>query len=129
MKTRIESAVRIMVRSFGEAVCAAAVTLVASSAPGQNMFEVDYGSGNIYEFTPGEARSTFASGLYEPTGLAIDSAGDLFVGDGGTLIYKFTPGGGRSPFASGLSQPTGLAFNRNFTDPKRFSSFFASQVA
>ena len=32
------------------------------AAPG-DLFESDTGSGNIYEFTPGGTRSTFASGL------------------------------------------------------------------
>ena len=72
----------------------------------------DIESQSIYEFTPGGAQSTFASGLYHPFGLAFDSAGDLFESDGGSgNIYEFTPGGVRSTCASGLSQPDGLAFN------------------
>ena len=59
-----------------------------------------------------EVRSTFASGLNEPSGLAFNSAGDLFETDlGSGNIYEFTPGGTRSTFASGLSNPNGLAFN------------------
>jgi hypothetical protein len=50
-------------------------SLLALSVPGiitaQNVFVADYNSGNIYEFTSGGARSTFASGLNGParTGL------------------------------------------------------------
>src|SRR5207244_12075637 len=57
----------------------------------------------IYKFTPGGVRSTFASPfLCIGPGLAIDSAGNLFVPDWCTgAIYKFTPGGARSAFASG----------------------------
>src|SRR6266446_4620523 len=57
----------------------------------------------IYKFTPGGVRSTFASPfLCIGPGLAIDSAGTLFVPDCCTgAIYKFTPGGVRSTFASG----------------------------
>jgi sugar lactone lactonase YvrE len=70
------------------------------------------GSGNIYEFTPGGTRSTFASGLDQPFGVAFDSAGNLFEADQFSgNIYKFTPGGTRSTFASGLSSPAGLAFD------------------
>src|SRR5208282_1097228 len=94
-----------------------AFLLIASSAPAQNLFEADWSSGNIYEFTPGGVRSTFASGLIHPEGLAFDSAGDLFASDFGSgsggigSIYEFTPGGVRSTFASGLAGPeTGLAF-------------------
>ena len=76
-----------------------------------DLYESDYGSGNIYEFTPDGTRSTFASGLNSPAGLAFNSAGNLFEGDiGSGNIYEFTPGGTRSTFASGLN-PYGLAFN------------------
>ncbi len=56
-------------------------------------------------------RSTFASGLVYPTGLAFDSAGNLFMTDNNLdSIYEFTPGGAQSLFASGLSGPSYLAF-------------------
>src|SRR5208282_429097 len=75
------------------------------------LFEADGGSGTIYEFTPGGARSTFASGLSSPYGLVFNSAGDLFEADSGSgNIYEFTPGGARSTFASGLANPIALAF-------------------
>jgi hypothetical protein len=75
-----------------------------------DLFESDLYSGNIYEFTPGGVRSTFASAV-SPDGLAFNSAGDLFEADwdSGT-INEFTPGGVRSTFASGLDYPVGLAF-------------------
>ena len=68
------------------------------------------GSGKIYKLTPNGVRTTFASGLDDPTALAFDSAGNLFVANlsfnlSGT-IYKFTPAGGRTTFASGL-EPSG----------------------
>jgi len=80
------------------------------ASPG-DLFESDFGSGNIFEFTAGGTRSTFASGLNGPLGLAFDSAGNLFEADFGSgNIYEFTPGGTRSTFASGLNAPTFLAF-------------------
>ena len=39
------------------------------AAPG-DLYVSDQGSGNIYKFTPGGTRSTFASGLSDPTFLA-----------------------------------------------------------
>ena len=39
--------------------------------------------GNIYKFTPGGTRSTFASGLTDPIGLGFDGAGNLFEADWG----------------------------------------------
>jgi sugar lactone lactonase YvrE len=73
-----------------------------------DLFEADPGSGNIYEYTPGGVRSTFAS-LANPNGLAFNSAGDLFAA-AGSDIYEYTPEGRRSTFASGLDGPVGLAF-------------------
>src|SRR5258708_7177178 len=60
------------------------------AAPG-DLYESDSLSGNIYEFTPGGTRSTFASGLNQPRGLAFNSAGNLFEADyGSSNIYEFT---------------------------------------
>ena len=80
---------------------------------GQILFEADFGSGNIYEFTPGGMQTTFASGLNKPAGLVFNSAGILFEADagGGGNIYEFTSGGTQSTFASGLGILMGAAFN------------------
>src|SRR5207248_679958 len=78
------------------------------------------GSGKIYKFTPDEVRTTFASGLDDPSAVASDGAGNLFVANVSTLkkdavlsgaIYKFTPAGARTTFASGLTNPEALAFD------------------
>src|SRR5882762_192193 len=88
------------------------ILLMALSASAQNLYVADKVSGNIYEFTPGGVRSTFASGLNFPFGLAFDRSGNLFVTSlNGGSITEFTPGGARSTFASGLNEPCGLAFN------------------
>ena len=71
------------------------------------------GSGKIYKLTPNGLRTTFASGLDLPTGLAFDSAGNLFVANVNNrfngAIYKFTPAGGRTTFASGFEHPLAVA--------------------
>jgi hypothetical protein len=73
---------------------------------------VDDLSGNIYEYSVGGIRSTFASGLSNPVGLAIDSAGDVFEADyGSSSINEFAPGGVKTTFATGLPLPFSLAFN------------------
>jgi glucose/arabinose dehydrogenase len=105
MKTKFKSYFHAASYSFG----VGAVILTASSVQGQNLF-VD-SSGNIYEFTLGGVKSTFASGLVNPYGLAFNSAGDLFQTGGNGNIYKFTPGGAQSTFASGLIGSYALAFN------------------
>ena len=77
-----------------------------------NLFAADVRSGNINEFTPAGVRSTFASGLGGPCGLAFDSHGNLFEADGNSgNIYEFAPSGAKSTFASGLSFPIALAFD------------------
>jgi hypothetical protein len=66
------------------------------ASPG-DLYESD-GSDNIYEFTPGGTRSTFASGLNQPFGLAFDSTGNLFEADQFSgNIYEFTPGAPGAP--------------------------------
>ena len=84
-----------------------------------NLFETDFGSGNVYEITgnlvswpPSGTQSTFATGLCYPFGLAFDGSGNLFESDAGSgTIYKFTWSGSQSTFATGLNFPTGLAFD------------------
>ena len=74
----------------------------------------------IDEITPGGARSIFAAGfdINLPTGVVVDSAGNVFLTDSGAgKIYKFTPDGVRSTFATGLNQPTFMAFAPNTATP------------
>ena len=92
---------------------------VGSWGPGAN------DSAKIYKFTPGGVRTTFASGFFDPFALAFDSAGNLFVAEGGgsvydwpfleAAVYKFTPSGVRSTVASQNDQlpvlPNGLAID------------------
>src|SRR5215469_2037258 len=96
-KTRFDSAFRPASHLIQSVVWLGVLVLICSSAAAQNLFvSSDAYGGNIYEFTPNGARSTFASGL---TGqLAIDKTGNLFVT--ADHIYKFTPRGARSTFAS-----------------------------
>src|SRR5205823_553105 len=115
-KTTFKSALDEACYLFGRAICLGALSLVCSSAPAQNLFvSSDAAGGNIYELTPNGLRSTFASGLDLPTGLAFDSAGNLFVANVSKFIngaiYKFTPAGGRTTFASGLTNPEAVAFD------------------
>jgi hypothetical protein len=59
-----------------------------------NLFEAEANSGNIYEFTPGGAQSTFASGLNRPVGLAFQpvpepsALGLLAVGATALLVRR-----------------------------------------
>src|ERR1039458_3262798 len=106
MKTKFKSIIRAAYHLFG-----GTVLLLAASTQAQNLFVADFSSGNIYEYTPGGAKSTFASGLSSPEGLAFNRAGDLFVSEGYTSIIKITPSGAQSTFASFLSYPGELAFN------------------
>ena len=87
---------------------------MAMSSSG-NLFQTDYRSGNVYEYSPAEVQSTFASGFSNPLSIAIDGAGDVFVGagwgDGNGYITEIAPGGKQTLFASGLNFPHGLACN------------------
>jgi DNA-binding beta-propeller fold protein YncE len=78
----------------------------------QNLFVGDLASESIIEYSGG-TQTTFATGLSEPSGLAFDSAGDLFEGDQSSgNIYEWVGAGStRTTFASGLNQPGPMAFN------------------
>jgi glucose/arabinose dehydrogenase len=59
-------------------------------------------------------KSTFATGLTTPRGLAFDSSGNLFVAEANAIpdgdILKFPPGGVPKVFASGFGRPEFLTF-------------------
>ena len=77
-----------------------------------NLFVGEQGSASILKFTPSAAKSTFASGLNDPAGLAFDSSGNLFVAENvGGSVFKFTPNGTKSTFLSGLNGPSAVAFD------------------
>jgi sugar lactone lactonase YvrE len=78
----------------------------------QILFESDFQSGTIFKFTADGTKTTFASGLSGPVGLAFDAAGNLFEADENSgTIFKFAPAGTKTTFATGLNHPFGLAFD------------------
>jgi sugar lactone lactonase YvrE len=109
-----DGCMRTAYRSLGGLV--AGLVLLAWSTQAQNLFvSAQVGltsSGGIYELSPAGVQSTFVSGLRLPSGLAFDSAGDLFavVALNGEIV-KISPSGGPSTIATGLRSPTGLAVN------------------
>jgi sugar lactone lactonase YvrE len=115
-ETKFHAALGIAGHLSSRALCLGAVILVCASASAQNLFMsdgysgIDHDLGNIFKIAPDGVRSTFASGLDGPAGLAFDAAGNLFVASFLGNIYKFTPDGGRTTFASGLNA-AGLAFD------------------
>jgi sugar lactone lactonase YvrE len=102
-------------RSLMGAVGAGAILLLTQGALAQNLFVSDYNNGTIYEDPSVGSQSVFYSGFDNLSGLASDSAGDLFVADQGTgKVYEFVDSGGilsTTPtlLDSGLSSPAGLA--------------------
>jgi hypothetical protein len=62
--------------------------------------------------TPVQAATltTFASGFSNPTGIAFDRSGNLFVANNSSSITKVS-GGTQSTFATGLNNPSDLAFS------------------
>jgi sugar lactone lactonase YvrE len=108
---------------FFSMVAFGAAILICSSASAQNLFVSgrDAGGGEMFKFTWDGGQSIFASGLYKPWDVAIDSAGDVFVVDymilggdlvGNAAIFKITPNGTLTIFASRVSYSSSLAVDK-----------------
>lgn len=82
---------------------------VWTSAWGQSLFVADigevsfdssYDGAKIYEVKQDGTRRVYADGFWRPNAIAIDAAGNLFVGDlMRRMIYKVTPEGSKTEFA------------------------------
>ncbi len=100
-------------------LCASAIAAILAepTAMRADTFYVsNWNSDSIERFTADGIGSTFYTGgsdLFRPTGLAFDSAGNLYAATRYSGIYKFTPDGTISlfPGVSGLNYPRGLAFD------------------
>jgi uncharacterized protein YecT (DUF1311 family) len=90
-----------------------------------NLFVSDGDSHSILKFTPDGKKSTFATG-FNPTGMAFDDKGNLFVADQEHSIFKFTPDGNRSTFANDLSTVGGSGFKTNSMLFDRSGNLFES---
>lgn len=77
--------------------------LYVSNTNGDSILKIDQNTGAI---------TTFHSSSGTPTGMAFDSAGNLFVSHYGlSRIVKITPGGVMTTFVPSISRPTGMAFD------------------
>ena len=65
---------------------------------------------SIFKYESGGTRSDFATGI-TTYALAVDKAGNVYVGDTGNTIFKFTPGGAKSDFAKVTTSPRSFALD------------------
>jgi sugar lactone lactonase YvrE len=91
---------------------AVAMSLMAGSAGGQNLFVsfIGPGNGEICEITPKGIASTFTNTVDQPRGLAVNSAGNLYAGSYYGGVYDFTANGTQNSFAS----PGGIIYGEAF---------------
>ena len=99
---------------FLTVVLAAAFSPLRVHGAAGYLYESDFGSGSIFQFTTSASgtvvKLTFATGLTGVRGLAFDRAGNLFVGQEDKII-RITPSGFMSDFALGVHGPNYLAFD------------------
>ena len=82
-----------------------------------NLWIADRSNGLVRQITASGALKTVASGLEQPTGLAMNTGGRVFVSDAkANAIYTVEAGGKASRFSTGtaarpLMQPSGIAFD------------------
>lgn len=79
-------------------------------------------SGTIYKFARDGTRTMFASGLYNPLGIAFDASGSLYSTDSSGAIFKFGTDGAKTQFAFSPFSIIDLAFNAS-------GNLFASAIA
>src|SRR5204862_57800 len=91
-----------------------------------NLYVSHFSAGQVLRITPGGGVSTLATGISQPAGLTVDSAGDIYVTSVNTgKIFRIArpvasvfgelqaqaAGPNFTEYASGLSQPNAVAFN------------------
>ena len=68
---------------------------------------------SIVRISPDRVGTPFVSGILNPTGLALDPNGDLFVTSRAEgTVYRIDPGGEVTTYAEGMGTATGAAFDR-----------------
>jgi sugar lactone lactonase YvrE len=70
-----------------------------------NLLTANFWSKDILKFSPDGAKSSLKIALSAPEGLAVDSAGNLFVYDAPYTIFKFASNGTKSTFAENKPEP------------------------
>jgi sugar lactone lactonase YvrE len=98
---------------IGSVSAIVAVSALSCPAAIAVIYVSDVGTNSIYTISSTGVKNTFATGLNNPAGLAVDASGNLFASDANSnTIYKFDPTGVRSTFTSdNLSFPVALAFD------------------
>ena len=110
MKIKISLSIKVLIVFVAGAAEFAFISNALAAAG--DLFVTDLATNSIVVYAPDGTKTTFATGLNGPQGLAFDRFGNLYEADLGTgNVFKFTADGTRSTFASGLMRPAGLAFN------------------
>ncbi|MGC4043545.1 MAG: hypothetical protein QM758_07040 [Armatimonas sp.] len=91
-----------------------ATLAAASTVKAQDLYVAGFGNNTVTKISATGVKTTFASGLNQPFGVAFSAARDLYVSNfGNGTITKISPTGVKTLFAAGLNAPTGIAFAPN----------------
>ena len=78
-----------------------------------NLDAANFNPGNVQQFDTNANGSVFVAGLSQPSAVAVDANGNVFVSDQfANTVEQYTPTGGHTTFVSaGLNFPVALAFD------------------
>ena len=74
-----------------------------------NVFVADFGHNAVEEVLPNGTILTIGSGFNDPSGVAVDGPGDVFVADTGNAVKEVLPNGTIMTIGAGFSYPYGVA--------------------
>lgn len=111
---KFDSSGTLLNDSFGNGSGHQAIGAIAIDRDGNVFASNGGGTTSINRFTPDGTGGAFVTVDYNVSGLAFDSANNLYASSQGGDIFKYDQNGTKSTFATGITGGGGLAFDDGF---------------